>query len=207
VIISLIKCLIAKKVGDKDSCGFQIFGDKEESFGEQIPRGRWVHVAFAAAPKKTSLFIDGKCVAISDQKAKLPMGTLGDKERGFHGYLQEVRYWRKTLKGEQLKKQMTTILDPTENPALIGYWTLEEGEGRYCNDISDHHYRSKMTKVSWNHEYSSGEIAEPPTPAYRERHICKISSQRYRLAKKHEKRVEAKRLATASAGTQGTTKT
>ena len=186
------------KVGDKDSVGFSIIGEEEVSFGEQVPRGRWVHVAFAAAPKKTSLFFDGKCVAISEKKALLPMATIGDRERGFHGYLQEVRYWTKVLKGDQIKKSMGEILSPPDHPNLIGYWTLEEGEGRYCHDITDYHYRCKFTKSAWNHQYSSGIKSDPPTPAYRERHICKFSLQRYRLAKKHERRVELKKVVGAS---------
>ena len=37
------------KAGDKDCCGFAVTGKEEVSFDEQVPRGRWVHVAFAAA--------------------------------------------------------------------------------------------------------------------------------------------------------------
>ena len=79
---------------------------------------------------------------------------------------------------------MHELLPPesTQN-GLIGWWTFEEGEGRYVFDVTEQRYQSKIygKGTKWITKEDTG--LEPPTPAWRERNACKIEIRRARLAK------------------------
>lgn len=110
----------------------------------------------------------------------------GDKiERGFNGYIRELRAWSKALDKESIVSLMHTSLRPLEHEALIGYWPLVGGRPNIFLDVSRHFVR----KVDGDFPRGSHEWARVPAlwtlPICREGYMYHQQSKSCILKRKH----------------------
>jgi len=153
-----------------------------------LPREEWVHVAYVAfAPpkKRVAIYVNGRLIGYQDGvKLSLPMDCIGAREHTVHGMVHECRYWATQRSKQELQENMHELLPPdaTQN-GLIGWWTFEEGEGRYLFDVTEQRYQSKICGRGTKWVTAEDTELEPPTPAWRERSACKVEIRRAKLAK------------------------
>ncbi|KAF0690102.1 Aste57867_18496 [Aphanomyces stellatus] len=162
--------------------------DKRAHFQADLPRARWVHVAFNATALSVVLFVDAVKADEAKGTFQLPMECIGADEKAFRGYLQEVRYWSETRSKDDLTHAMHEVLDPTAT--LRGYWTFEEGLGDFVDDMACRIPRSPCFHTEWIH-YSieiMQLLGDPPTPSFRQRNMCQVVTRRNFLASKHHAR-------------------
>ncbi|EQC34206.1 hypothetical protein SDRG_08409 [Saprolegnia diclina VS20] len=162
--------------------------DTKARFKAELPRERWVHMALNASATSVQLVLDGAVVDERPGTFHLPMETLGASEKAFRGHLQEVRYWSTTRTPSELLASMRTTLALA--PTLLAYWTLEEGMGPFVEDVSGHLPRVPIFNTSWSHYTMATlqRLGDPPTPSFRQRHMCAVVVRRNFLANKHAMR-------------------
>ena len=179
---------------------------------KSVPRERWLHVAFVCRaagdePRpRLELFVDGASagapVAVKNLELKLPMRDFGGDrdsvDAGFHGLLLEARYWKGARSPQELVEYMHR-LPPADRlqQGMVGWWTFEEGEGRYAFDRSELRYRSRIQggwretepekRVAWATPFGD---AGAPTPASREAGVCPVELRLVRLAEKARRALE-----------------
>ncbi|MDA3924261.1 MAG: LamG domain-containing protein [Kiritimatiellae bacterium] len=108
--------------------------------------GKWHQVAGVREGNMTRLYIDGE---LSDETSGalgslytvyIPFG-LGARYAGtiwsmfYEGAMAEVRMWDRARTAEEIQKDSRYRLTG-EEPGLIGYWPLDEGEGQRAYDLS-----------------------------------------------------------------------
>ena len=74
----------------------------------------------------------------------------------------------------------------------MGWWTFEEGEGRYAFDVTDQRYQSKIAGRGTKWVTADDLGSPPPTPAWRERACCKVEIRRAKLAKAGRQQVSVR---------------
>ncbi|KDO33234.1 hypothetical protein SPRG_02044 [Saprolegnia parasitica CBS 223.65] len=162
--------------------------DTKARFKAELPRERWVHMALNASATSVQLVLDGSVVDERPGTFHLPMETLGATEKSFRGHLQEVRYWTTTRTPSEISASIGTTLNLV--PTLQGYWTLEEGMGPFIEDVSGHLPRGPAFNTYWSHYTTATlqRLGDPPTPSFRQRHMCAVVVRRNFLAHKHATR-------------------
>ena len=94
------------------------------------------------------LYVNGEEVA--NRRASFQIATnannvqIGESPgfpgRVFDGKIDEVRIWNIARTAEEIKNSMNTNLGSTilgsETSGLVGYWSMDEGEGQTLNDLS-----------------------------------------------------------------------
>ena len=105
----------------------------------------------------------------------------------FHGAFQEVRYWAASRSKTEIRKTLHTLLpESATTEGLIGWWTFEEGGGRFVADVTEGRYGNAIhcRGVKWVESELLGNPRgqPPPTPAWRERAVCQVELKRVRLA-------------------------
>jgi len=116
----------------------------------EAPVGEWTHLAFVATSAGVTLLANGVEVGCHKVKMSLPMSCIGAKVAGFSGELQEVRYWRSARSAGEILRDMRQQLDVSVRPwTLLGYWTLNEGRGRYVTDITEQQDKCFAHGASW----------------------------------------------------------
>lgn len=119
--------------------------------------GQWVHVAGVYDGTTWTFYRNGEQVA----QAAGPTGSVlvndkewaigargGGGERFFSGGIREVRLWQTARSQAQLRAEMNSTLRGDE-PGLVGYWPLNEGEGNTAKDHSRHGNHGKITDPLW----------------------------------------------------------
>ncbi len=98
----------------------------------------WGHVAAVTGKDGGKLYFNGTLVATNDYTGSLSeLGRtnnfLGRADatatNAFRGELDEVRIWRGTRSGEQIRQDMSQTLTGKE-PGLVGYWNFDDGTAR-----------------------------------------------------------------------------
>ena len=165
-----------------------------------------VSISNATADVALELFVDGASagapVAVKNLELKLPMRDFGGDrdsvDAGFHGLLLEARYWKGARSPQELVEYMHR-LPPADRlqQGMVGWWTFEEGEGRYAFDRSELRYRSRIQggwretepekRVAWATPFGD---AGAPTPASREAGVCPVELRLVRLAEKARRALE-----------------
>ena len=150
-------------------------------------------------------FVDGASEARPSPKnleLKLPMRDFGGDrdsvDAGFHGLLLEARYWKGARSPQELVEYMHR-LPPADRlqQGMVGWWTFEEGEGRYAFDRSELRYRSRI-QGGWREPAPEKRVAGAPPfgdagappPASREAGVCPVELRLVRLAEKARRALE-----------------
>ena len=125
----------------------------------------------------------GAPVAVKNLELKLPMRDFGGDrdsvDAGFHGLLLEARYWKGARSPQELVEYMHR-LPPADRlqQGMVGWWTFEEGEGRYAFDRSELRYRSRI-QGGWRETEPEKRVAwatPSATPARRRRRRARRAS-------------------------------
>ena len=188
ILSSSKKYRLALSVGAEGKVGFSVAGKGEYTVNTVVKRGRWTHIAYVAfkPPKKrVVIYVDGRLIGYEDGvKCYLPFDKIGSDTHCLQGFVQEVRYWGTQRSKHELRDSMHKLLplDATEQ-GLLGWWTLEEGDGRYSFDVTEQRYQSRICGRGTKWVTQEDLEAEPPTPSWRERACCQVEIRRAKLAK------------------------
>ena len=206
------------KILEKDVLGISFAGVGTFAIAAtSAPREKWVHVAIVATAKHhLKVFFDGvkafdepftppPTVLVNTKKRgdrrkksalRLPMRDLGGDRKAegiaFHGLMLETRYWATARTKNELDADRHALPpDDAKANGLIGWWTFEEGEGKWLYDRSENRYRSHIRgPFHWAPAEEASGGLEPPTPASRERGICQVELRRVRFAAKGRERFQ-----------------
>ena len=129
--------------------------------------------------------MNGRLIGYEDGvRCSLPMDKIGSASHCVQGFIQEVRYWATQRSKQELRSFRNELLpENATQEGLLGWWTFEEGEGRYAFDVTDQRYQSKIAGRG-THWVTADDVGVPaPTPAWRERACCKVEIRRAKLAK------------------------
>jgi len=107
-----------------------------------IRPGEWQHVALVFSSNKVSVRVSGRSVceqnwsdpiALAGERAVV--GAAGDGSEPFAGEIDEIRVWNVARSDSEIRDAMNRTISPNE-PGLVGYWRLDEGEGKIARDLS-----------------------------------------------------------------------
>ncbi len=126
---------------------------------------RWYHVATVDNGSTLKLYIDGVEVASVSSAERKPVnlgfyynsafciGRSANDYRRFRGIVSEARVWSRALTPAELLNNQCYI-DPSKAEGLIGYWRLDEAEGKVFKDLSGNGYDGEATTSSivWSDE-------------------------------------------------------
>lgn len=114
--------------------------------------GRWYHVAVVDDGATMRLYIDGaECGSLNTAGGKainlgfayqgsvFSVGRSANDYRRFNGWVSEARVWRRALTPVEMVNNQCYI-NPATAEGLIGYWRLDEAEGRTFKDLSGNGY-------------------------------------------------------------------
>ena len=132
--------------------------------------GKWHHVAGVREGDVTRIYIDGEFADdvtgahTSLYTAEIPFG-LGARYAGsswaffYAGDMSEVRMWAYARTAEEINKDRRYRLTG-EEPGLIGYWPLDEGEGQRVYDLSGNANNGVTMSTEW--VFNSEILSERP---------------------------------------------
>src|SRR5207249_2877753 len=76
---------------------------------------------------------------------------IGGRQIGsepFAGLIDEVRVWSTAVADSAILANMSSVLDPSANPSLAGYWRFEEGAGLTATDATANHSDGSLGGIS-----------------------------------------------------------
>lgn len=126
---------------------------------------RWYHVATVDNGSTLKLYIDGVEVASVSSAERKPVnlgfyynsafciGRSANDYRRFRGMVSEARVWSRALTPAELLNNQCYI-DPSKADGLIGYWRLDEADGKVFKDLSGNGYDGEATtnNIVWTDE-------------------------------------------------------
>ena len=148
------------------SIALQLFhSDNSNSFSStpehSIDLDNWQHIAvtYDGATSEVRMYING--VAQQLTQAPLPSGhiannstnnfIIGNDANGtftFDGIIDEVRLWNRVRTEEDIQTNRNSYLVDDE-PGLVGYWQMNEGNGETTEDHSDHGHEGRVEDAAW----------------------------------------------------------
>lgn len=123
----------------------------------QADLGQWVHMAAVFDGASWILYRNGEQFAAMASAANSVVGMDkpwaigargGGGERFFNGSLREVRIWQGARSPQQIQAEMNSTLRGDE-PGLLGYWPLNEGEGTTAKDLSRNQNHGTIKDPLW----------------------------------------------------------
>ena len=134
-----------------------------------VPLNQWTHVAATRAGDTVTIYRNGVAVKSVSNFVDSPIQqdrTLriasreGPNTDSFGGSLAEVRIWKKSCSGDEIRRAMSHKLRGTE-PGLLGYFPLDEGSGTVVSNLARN--ASNGTIVSmWS--WADLQLEEPLPP-------------------------------------------
>jgi hypothetical protein len=131
----------------------------------------WYHVAGTCDATNTQVFVNGELKA-SEKLVESYCGTesgfgIGgevqesDKAANhFPGVVREVRVWNRALTAEEVRLAMNWRLKGDE-PGLVGYWPLDECNGRVAHDRSGHEHDGTLeNSPGWGTMFEPADLFE-----------------------------------------------
>ena len=99
--------------------------------GEEIPKGKWTHVAAVCNGRCTLLYINGREVARKDTATVILPGAIGineSSESAFGGCIDEVRIWKTGLTEKELNEWMYRPVTARHSQFdyLKGYYNFDD---------------------------------------------------------------------------------
>ncbi|XXF80006.1 LamG domain-containing protein [Myxococcaceae bacterium GXIMD 01537] len=118
--------------------------------------GQWVHLAGVFDGSNWTLYRNGEQIGQAPASGGLAavdkpwaIGARGGGgERFYDGGIRDVRFWQGARTASQIQAEMNSTLRGDE-PGLIGYWPLNEGEGTTAKDLSRSKNDGKITDPIW----------------------------------------------------------
>jgi len=128
----------------------------------------WHHLAGVREEDVTKLYIDGVFVG-QDTKyhgpnaSALPfrLGTNSGEKYPFFGEIAEVQLWDYARTETEIRADMFRCLSGDE-PGLVGYWPLDEGEGLIAADKTPAGNHITLSNVSWQEDIRFGASLAAP---------------------------------------------
>ncbi|WP_350298997.1 glycosyltransferase [Peribacillus frigoritolerans] len=119
----------------------------------EAPINDWTHIAVVYTNKKPTLYINGrytKTGKVSRKKTVVPSGVFaGMKGLSFYvGGLNEIRIWSTARRPHEIQQNMSKKLTGNE-PALFGYWKLDEGTGIIAHDSTINKNDGTIEGADW----------------------------------------------------------
>ncbi|MGK7954003.1 MAG: LamG domain-containing protein, partial [Crocosphaera sp.] len=120
-----------------------------------IIAGEWVHIAgtWEEVTGMMTLYIDGikekednssiQAPIIYDHDSPFCINGTADSDGHFTGIIDEVRFWKRVLDDEEIASSQNLRLTGDE-PALEGYWRLDEGGGKTVYDQTNNAYHGTL---------------------------------------------------------------
>lgn len=140
-------------------------GSTLSALDNPLSLNRWYHVATVDNGSTLKLYIDGVEVASVSSSERDPVnlgyyynsafciGRSANDYRRFNGMVSEARVWSRALTPTELLNNQCYI-DPSTAEGLIGYWRLDEADGKIFKDLSGNGYDGEATTSSivWTDE-------------------------------------------------------
>ena len=108
-----------------------------------LEKHRWHHVAIVKRQTQLSIYIDGELRGQqNDWRLTLPEANLhigGTDQwggRSFFGAFKNIGLWGQSMGRRSIIQYMSCLPDP-EDPSLIGYWPMDEGEGNSTRNLKN----------------------------------------------------------------------
>jgi len=120
-----------------DTDQFQIKGvNTQVNTDTKFVKDTWYHFAMVFDGATFRLYVDGEInMNIGAEAGKIySIDGLGFGK--FNGDLSELRFYNKAIPQAQIKDNMYNVIDP-KTAGLIGYWRLDEGEGKVFHDLAN----------------------------------------------------------------------
>lgn len=126
-------------------------GSSLSALDNPLSLNRWYHVAAVENGSTLKLYIDGVEVASVSSADRNPVnlgfyynssfciGRSANDYRRFNGMVSEARVWKRALTPIELLNNQCYV-NPATAEGLIGYWRLDEADGRTFKDISGNGY-------------------------------------------------------------------
>ncbi|WP_162903224.1 LamG-like jellyroll fold domain-containing protein [Taibaiella koreensis] len=138
--------------GGNGSVGFYWGGWKNSN--TFIEKNKWSHVAMVRSQDTITIYVNG--IAAPNRyvmpnamaNSKLRLGWSGDISEYFQGVLDEVRVWKVARTEEELKAFMCQKLQGNE-PNLVNYYRLDEGNGQAAGDRAGNATLNGITPARW----------------------------------------------------------
>lgn len=127
-------------------------GDASGQVNTTLPVGKWTHMAATFGDGVLTVYVNGEQVAETYAKfdfqgspnAPFSLAKSYMGEAFFKGAIREVRIWDRELSQNNIRTNMNLALSGNE-PGLVLYWPLNEGEGNIIHDRSNHGNDAKLT--------------------------------------------------------------
>ena len=130
-----------------------------------LTRGRWSHWAFVkdAGAGEMRIYLDGKLWAKNDSSAKdgsgkrsqllggisqAALGAMPGQSGGWQGQVCELRIWNAALGEREIEANSVLTLSGNE-PGLVAYYPLSEGQGDQCRDHSGRGQHFAAGSATW----------------------------------------------------------
>lgn len=131
-------------------------GSTLSALDNPLSLNRWYHVATVDDGSNLKLYIDGVEVASVSSSDRDPVnlgyyynsafciGRSANDYRRFNGMVSEARVWSRALTPTEMLNNQCYV-NPETAEGLIGYWRLDEAEGRVFKDLSGNGYDGEAT--------------------------------------------------------------
>ncbi|MCF8366064.1 MAG: hypothetical protein K9H16_09795 [Bacteroidales bacterium] len=126
----------------------------------EVNDGKWHHIAAVYDGSKKYLYIDGRLdvsvevtgALATNNKVVLIGGNSDYMDRGFKGYIDEVRIYNAARTAAEIRAMLCGFLYTTE-PGLIAYYQMSDGSGSALTDNSGNGHPGAISWASWENDY------------------------------------------------------
>ncbi len=128
--------------------------------GSPIILNTWTSLAATSDGKTIKFYVNGELVGdiaanyVANISRSLRIGTGGTEGNPryfFNGKISEVRIWNRVLTQDEIKQSMNHRLQGNE-PGLVGYWPLNEGNGNTVSDKTANNNIGTIYGANWQQD-------------------------------------------------------
>lgn len=135
--------------------------DREYTASTALQVGEWYHVALTFdgtsssndGADRTKMYVNGVEETVTLSYSAGPLGSMQagnaplifgaqvgtdpcTEATNFNGQIDEVRIWNAVRTQTQMRDNMSSKVDPSSEPNLIGYWNMNKGTGNTVYDLT-----------------------------------------------------------------------
>ncbi len=124
----------------------------------------WVHLSVTFDAITMKVYFDGVLIdtvntTINLHSNRLILGHDGTINQNpppwagwFNGNIDELSVWSRALSQQEIHHKMMTILNPTQELGLVGYWRFDHGADTTAYDISGNNNHGVIYGASWDED-------------------------------------------------------